>query len=63
MSCLMKSELGVQIALNFWGGDSIFKSAVYYGLIKGNGYNVLHVWFVENKDKLEALISNISLRT
>lgn len=44
------------------GGDSIFKSAVYYGLIKGNGY-VLHVWFVENKDKLEALISNISLRT
>lgn len=45
------------------GGDSIFKSAVYYGLIKGNGYNVLHVWFVENKDKLEALISNISLRT
>lgn len=45
----------------FWE-DSIFKPAVYYGLIKGNGYNVLPVWFLENKNKLEALNSNISLR-
>lgn len=55
--------VGSTDSIKLLGGDSIFKSAVYYGLIKGNGYNVLHVWFVENKDKLEALISNISLRT
>lgn len=44
------------------GGVSIFKFVVYFGLLKRYGYNDLLIWFLGNENKLEVLISEVSLR-